>query len=236
MRPGAPPAGAGAGADGARAADFRGKAMAQGSAGKPRTFLGLLGHRLVLGMVFLLPAVLVLIVLGHAVKLVGSLAQPVAHLVPVEDYVGVSGESLIGVLLLIAIAISAGFIAGTRHGKKVMRFWETSLLGGLPQYQLVKSVADGLVQVETLEGVRPVLVSREGGWQLAYQLEAVPEGWVAVFIPRAPTPMSGDLFYLPADRVVPLNITMAQAMMVVKRMGLGSGEALRKAGLVFPEG
>lgn len=198
--------------------------------------LGVLARRLVLGMVFLLPMVLVLIVLGHAVKLVGALAKPVSHLVPVENYVGVSGESIIGLLLILLLAFGAGFAASTRHGRRVTRFWENSLLGGVPQYQLVKSMAEGLTQVESLAGVSPVLVSRDGGWQLGYRLEDIPEGWVAVFVPRAPTPMSGDLFYVPKDRVVPLNIPMAQAMLVVKRMGLGSGEALRKAGLVFPEG
>lgn len=208
--------------------------MAQETTGKPRSILGVLGRRLVLGMVFLLPMVLVLIVLSHAVSLVGALAKPVSRLVPVEDYVGVSGESLIGVVLILLLALGAGFAAGTRHGKKVTRFWENSLLGGVPQYQLVKSVAEGLTQVESLEGVVPVLMSREGGWQLGYQLEAIPDGWVAVFIPRAPTTMSGELFYVPKDRVVPLNIPMVQAMMVVKRMGLGSADVLKKAGLVFP--
>jgi uncharacterized membrane protein len=199
-----------------------------------RSILGVFFRRLGLGLVFLLPMVLVLIVLGHAIKLVGSLAAPVSHLVPVEAYVGVSGESAIGLLLILLVAFGAGYAASTRHGRRVTRFWENSLLGGLPQYQLVKSVADGLTQVESLEGVTPALVNRDGGWQLGYQLEEIPEGWVAVFIPRAPTPMSGDLFYMPKDRVVPLNLPMVQAMMVVKRMGLGSGEALRKAGLVFP--
>lgn len=196
--------------------------------------LRVLARRLVLGMVFLLPMVLVLIVLGHAVKLVGALAKPVSHLVPVENYVGVSGESVIGLLLILLLAFGAGFAASTRHGRRVTRFWENSLLGGVPQYQLVKSMAEGLTQVESLAGVSPVLVSRDGGWQLGYRLEDIPEGWVAVFVPRAPTPMSGDLFYIPKDRVVPLNIPMAQTMLVVKRMGLGSGDALRKAGLVFP--
>lgn len=199
-----------------------------------RSFFIILGRRLLLGMVFLLPMVLVLIVLGHAIKLVGSLAKPVSHLVPVEDYVGVSGESVIGLVLILLVAFGAGYAASTRHGRRVTRFWENSLLGGVPQYQLVKSMADGLTQVESMAGVTPALVSRDGGWQLGYQLEAIPDGWVAVFIPRAPTPMSGDLFYLPQDRIVPLNIPMAQAMMVAKRMGLGSGDALRKAGLVFP--
>ncbi|MFG1453350.1 DUF502 domain-containing protein [Xanthobacter sp. V2C-8] len=210
--------------------------MARGSQGKLMSVLGVLARRLVLGMVFLLPMVLVLIVLGHAVKLVGALARPVSHLMPVENYVGVSGESVIGLLLILLLAFGAGFAASTRHGRRVTRFWENSLLGGVPQYQLVKSMAEGLTQVESLAGVSPVLVSRDGGWQLGYRLEDIPEGWVAVFVPRAPTPMSGELFYVPKDRVVPLNIPMAQAMLVVKRMGLGSGEALRKAGLVFPEG
>ncbi len=199
-----------------------------------RSFFITLGRRLLIGMVFLLPLVLVVIVLGHAITLVGALAKPVSHLVPVEDYVGVSGESLIGLVLILLVAFGAGFAASTRHGRRVTRFWENSLLGGVPQYQLVKSMADGLTQVESMAGVTPALVNRDGGWQLGYQLEAIPDGWVAVFIPRAPTPMSGDLFYLPQDRIVPLNISMAQAMLVVKRMGLGSGDALRKAGLMFP--
>lgn len=53
---------------------------------------------------------------------------------------------------------------------------------------------------------------------------------------RGADPGGPGLLYEPADRVVPLNISMAQAMMVVNRMGLGSGEALWKAGLEFPEG
>ncbi len=210
--------------------------MAWSPQGKLMSVLGVLARRLVLGMVFLLPMVLVFIVLGHAVKLVGALAKPVSHIVPVESYVGVSGESVIGLLLILLLAFGAGFAASTRHGRRVTRFWENSLLGGIPQYQLVKSMADGLTQVESMAGVTPALVSRDGAWQLGYQLEDIPDGWVAVFIPRAPTPMSGDLFYVPKDRVVPLNIPMAQAMLVVKRMGLGSSEAMRKAGLVFPEG
>ena len=210
--------------------------MAWSPQGKLMSVLGMLARRLVLGMVFLLPMLLVLIVLGHAVKLVGALAKPVSHIVPVESYVGVSGESIIGLLLILLLAFGAGFAASTRHGRRVTRFWENSLLGDIPQYQLVKSMADGLTQVESMAGVTPALVSRDGAWQLGYQLEDIPDGWVAVFIPRAPTPMSGDLFYVPKDRVVPLNIPMAQAMLVVKRMGLGSGDALRKAGVVFPEG
>jgi hypothetical protein len=39
--------------------------------------------------------------------------------------------------------------------------------------------------------------------------------------------MSGKVKYLPADRVRLLDITMLQATAIVKRIGVGSGTALR---------
>jgi uncharacterized membrane protein len=97
-------------------------------------------------------------------------------------------------------------------------------------------MAEGLAHVESAEGVNPVLVSIEGGWQIGYLLEPLENGWVTVFLPQAPTPMSGNVMYLPADRVRPLGITMAQAMAIVKRMGVGSANVLRGADLTLPAG
>jgi uncharacterized membrane protein len=73
----------------------------------------------------------------------------------------------------------------------------------------------------------PHLVSIEDGWQIGYLLEKLENDWVAVFLPQAPTPMSGDIMYLPINRVRPLGITMIQAMSIVKAIGVGSGAASR---------
>jgi uncharacterized membrane protein len=126
-------------------------------------------------------------------------------------------------------------VARTSAGKRIMRWFENSILGGLPQYRLVKSMAEGLVQVENTEGVHPALVSIEGGWQIAYLLEQLENGWVTVFLPQAPTPMSGNVMYMPADRVRPLNITMVEAMTIVRRIGVGSAKALRGSQLKLPD-
>jgi uncharacterized membrane protein len=67
-------------------------------------------------------------------------------------------------------------------------------------------------------------------------LEPLENDWVTIFLPQAPTPMSGNLMYLPAGRVRPLGISMVTAMAIVKRMGVGSGEALRGADLTLPAG
>jgi hypothetical protein len=48
--------------------------------------------------------------------------------------------------------------------------------------------------------------------------------------------MSGNVMYLPADRVRPLDLTMVDAMAIIKRIGVGSGEALRGVDLKLPAG
>jgi len=188
------------------------------------------------GLLFLLPVVLIVIVLGYAVRLAGKVAKPISEFLPVDAVLGVPGVTILAVLLLIVVSLVAGLFARTSEGKRIMRWSENSLLGGLPQYRLVKSMAEGLAQVESTEAVHPALVSIEGGWQIGYLLEPLENGWVAVFLPQAPTPMSGNVMYLPADRVRPLGMTMVEAMAIVKRIGVGSAKALHGADLTLPAG
>ena len=188
------------------------------------------------GLLFLLPVALILIVLGYAMRLAGKVAEPISEFLQVEESVGAGEVTVLAVLVLVFISFVAGLVARTKGGKRIIRWSENSLLGGLPQYQLVKSMAEGLAQVESAEGVSPILVSIEGGWQIGYLLEPLENGWVTVFIPQAPTPMSGNVMYMPADRIRSLEITMVQAMAIVKRMGVGSEDALRGTDLRLPPG
>ena len=187
------------------------------------------------GVLFLLPVVLALIVLSHAMRLAGKVAQPISKLLP-DAVVGIGIVTVLAVAVLVFVSFLAGLVARTNAGQRLMHWFESSLFGSIPQYQLVKSMAEGLAQVENAEGVKPALVSIEGGWQIGYLLEPLENSWVTVFLPQAPTPMSGTVMYLPADRVHPLDIPMAKAMAIVKRMGVGSGETLRGADLTLPAG
>jgi hypothetical protein len=59
-----------------------------------------------------------------------------------------AAEEILAVLMLVIISVAAGLIARTRFGRNVMRWTENSFLGGLPQYRLVKSVAEGLPRLK----------------------------------------------------------------------------------------
>ncbi len=44
-------------------------------------------------------------------------------------------------------------------------------------------------------------------------------GWQSVFLPQAPTPLSGDMTFLPADQVKPTKLSLTEAMRLVKSLG-----------------
>jgi uncharacterized membrane protein len=201
-----------------------------------RPFREFLIATLVGGLLFLVPLVVVVVILRQAMRLVTKLSEPLAEHLLLKSAFGIGAVTIVTVLLLILISFLAGIFARTRTGRRITRSFERSLLGSLPQYQLVKSMAEGLRQVESAGGVKAALVSIEGGWQMGYLLEHLENGWVAVFLPQAPTPMSGNVMYLPGDRVRPLNISMTQAMAIVKRIGVGSGAALQGVDMTVPLG
>ena len=189
------------------------------------------------GIVFLVPAILLILVLRHAMAFAGKIAGPVAAAFPDHRIAGVAIATIIAALVLLLLAFVSGLFARTGVGRNLARWLEDSLLGNLPQYRMVKTMAEGLAQVENGQNLKPALVSIEGGWQLGYLLEEVSAGWVAVFLPQAPTPMSGNVMYMPAERVRLLDMPIGEAVLLVKRLGVGSARALRSADLTaVPEG
>jgi uncharacterized membrane protein len=173
---------------------------------------------------FLLLLVLVVLLLSHAVRFAGKAVCPISEFLTLDKMFGPAAEEILAVLMLVIISVAAGLIARTRFGRNVMRWTENSFLGGLPQYRLVKSVAEGFAPIENAENLKPVLVNIEEGWQIGYLLESLQTGWVVVFVPQAPTPMSGNVMYLPEGRVRPLSVSMVEAMSLVKHMGIGSSK------------
>ena len=181
---------------------------------------------LVGGVMFLVPVVLIVIVLKHALQLAGQIAQPLAEMLPIRQVGGVAVATIIAVAMLLLVAFLAGLLSRTGPGRRVTHWFEESILGGLPQYRMVKSLAEGLTQIENGEGMQPVLMRGDEGWMLGYQIEELPNDWRVIFLPASPTPMSGNVIYAEGSRVRRLDLTMREAMMLVKRLGIGSTAAL----------
>jgi len=187
------------------------------------------------GILFLLPVALVLAALNHALQLAEKVVRPISHDLDLDHSIaGIGVVTVLTVLLLVTVSFAAGIVARTRHGTRIKGWIESSFLGNLPQYQIMKSMGEGLAQIDGADDLKPILISFDGGWRIGYLMEALGNGWVTVFVPQVPTLTSGDLFYLPADRIKHLNISMMKARSIVKHIGLGSGEVLRGVSLSSP--
>jgi uncharacterized membrane protein len=187
------------------------------------------------GLLFLLPIALILLLLGYAVGLVVSVIQPFLTSHQLGPLGGV-GIAVLALLVLVVISFVAGVVAHTERGARFTVWLENTLLGGIPQYQLVKGMAQGLAHVDGTSGMKPALVSIDGGWQVGYLLERHENGWLTVFLPMAPKAASGHVMYFAADRVRPLGISIIQAMGLVSSFGVGSAAALRGVDLNPPAG
>jgi uncharacterized membrane protein len=138
---------------------------------------------------FVLPIALAVFILSYAFRLVKRIATPISHGLHLDqwgDVAGVSAATFLSVLVLVLLAFAAGVVARTTFGGRISRWSENSLLGRLPHYQLIKSMAEGLAHIENASGLKPVLVSIEDGWQIGYLLEKLENDWSRCFCRRLP--------------------------------------------------
>ena len=174
----------------------------------------------ILGGVFFLAPIIVLIVIlakafGYAKKGVHAV---VVHVPMVSDLrVGVATGLSIAVIALVCLL--AGLIAHTLIGQRLVNALESSVLSKIPAYEYLKQESASALGVAEIGELPVVFVPMEGGWQLGVQTETLSNGLVAIFVPGAPNPHSGSVFFFPAKSIRPAGIKLAAGLNCLRRCG-----------------
>lgn len=191
------------------------------------------------GLAVLLPALLTVIILlwayqilqvylagyvNELIKIVIALATPYSReqlnatwVTYQLDWVG-----LVGTLIIV---LAVGMLVANFVGRTVWWVVE-SLLLRVPLfkqvYPYVKQVTDFLLSEQPLEFSRVVLAEypRKGCWSLGFVVnrgladltERAGGDWAVLFIPSAPTPMTGYVIQLRRDEIIDVNMTVDQAL------------------------
>jgi uncharacterized membrane protein len=90
-------------------------------------------------------------------------------------------------------------------------------------------MSQGLVGDHTTDEVRTALAQIEECWVLAFVMERHGNGLNTVFVPSAPTPAAGSIYYLPDERIKLIDVSVQAAMGCITRLGIGSRELLARA-------
>jgi uncharacterized membrane protein len=182
---------------------------------------------LVGGLLFLVPIIVVVAIIGKALVLAHRLVDPLAERIPFESVIGLRTPVLLAVGVLVLFCFLAGFLARTALAQKIVNGLETAVLSNVPGYEFLKGVGESMLGVEKKSAHETVLARIEDAWQIGFVVERLENGLLAVFIPGAPNPHSGSVYFMTPDRVMPAAIPQASALKCLKRLGAGSNALLR---------
>lgn len=195
-----------------------------------RALLDFIKTTIVGGILFLVPVVLLIVLLEKAVAVAEQVVGPVAGHFPNAPVLGVAGVTLAAVLLLVVVSFIAGLAAKTHAGRRFVGWIEHVFLSKMPGYMLVRHTVDDLAQsvalLEREPKERSVLVRIDDTWQLGIVVDTFASGTLAVFVPGAPSPLSGSLVFVAPDLVRPSGLTVQEASGVLKRLGVGAAARL----------
>ena len=179
------------------------------------------------GIVFLVPIVIFIAVIGKALEITGKIAAPLAAVLPVDSIGDLAVVHVLAFAILALVCFLAGLTARTVIARKLVETLESSVLSKLPAYALLKTKTQSMLSPEDVEGMTPVVARFDDSWQIAFEIERIQDDKVAIFLPGAPDPWSGSVCVMTEDRITPLDLTIPLVAKIAKRLGKGANEALR---------
>lgn len=181
------------------------------------------------GVVFLLPLIVVLYVLGQGLTLAARAVDPLVALLPRQDIGGVALASVAALALLLALCFGAGLLARAAVGRAFAERFEARLQTLYPRYSVIKAMSQGLHGALGQRVLQPVMARFDDHELIAFDIEHLDDGRVVLYLPGAPDAWSGSVVLVAAERVQPLAIDAAELAKSLQGLGRGTAALLRGA-------
>jgi uncharacterized membrane protein len=179
------------------------------------------------GVVFLLPLIVVLYVLGQGLALAARAVQPLVPLLPFQNVGGIALASMAALALVLLLCFGAGLLARAAVGRAFSERFENRLQTLYPRYSVIKAMSQGLHGAVGQQVLKPVLASFDDHQLIAFDMERLDDGRAVLYLPGAPDAWSGSVVLVAADRLLPLDIEAAELAKALQGLGLGTAALLR---------
>ncbi|MEP0132803.1 MAG: DUF502 domain-containing protein [Eudoraea sp.] len=179
------------------------------------------------GLFFVIPIVLVLLIIGKILEIFRKLVTPIADIIPLETIGGITLSGIIALLVLLLLCFIAGLFANTKKANDLKNWIEATILSNIPGYTLLKGMTESAIGVDSENLKDVVLVDIEEVWQIGFLMDEIDDELSSVYIPGAPNPMSGDVFFVKNERLKKLDLPELSAMKIYKKMGLDAKQILK---------
>jgi uncharacterized membrane protein len=190
--------------------------------------VGFLKTTIIGGLIFLIPFVLIVSVLGKAIKTMIVVARPLEKMIPLESIGGIAVIHILAILLLVFVCFLAGLFARSSTGKRAFDWLDSKLIMMIPGYSFIKGFAGTIEKDESKTVMIPVLAKLDDQTLLGFEIERLSDGQVVVFLPGSPDTTSGAVAYMTEDRVQRLDIDFAATYKILRTLGRGSEQFIKK--------
>jgi uncharacterized membrane protein len=174
------------------------------------------------GVFFLAPIIVLIVILAKAFAYAKKGVHAVVVHVPMVSDLRVSVATALSIAVIALVCLLAGLIAHTLIGQRLVSALESSVLSKIPAYEYLKQESASALGVAEIGELPVVFVPMEGGWQIGVQTETLSNGLVSIFVPGAPNPHSGSVFFFPTEVVRPAGIKLAAGLNCLRRCGAGA--------------
>jgi uncharacterized membrane protein len=127
-------------------------------------------------------------------------------------------------ILLLLVGFLVGLLARARPVLRVRQAIEQLILRKVPGYTLFKTIAEGAAGGRG--DMKVALANIDDAWLMSFIIEEHADGMLTVFVPSAPTPMAGTIYFLTEQQVKRLDVPVAAAVKCIMQLGVGSRELL----------
>jgi uncharacterized membrane protein len=172
------------------------------------------------GLLILVPLYLSILLILKAMQAVAGVVRPIAKLLP-EWF---PAERVLSLLLVLIVCFLIGAAVRAPTGRAARERIEKSLFQKIPGYALFRSLTQQLAGSREEQVWKPALAEIEEALVPAFIIEEFEDGRFTVFVPSAPTPLSGSIYILTPERVHPVDVPFTHAVKALSRWGSGSKE------------
>ena len=181
------------------------------------------------GVLFLIPFVLVVVVLGKGFMIMRTIAEKVNMFLPLDSVTGLPIVDVLAVLFLISCCFIAGLVARSSWARDLRNRVDDLLLQLVPGYAWIKGMTGSVSNEEAAAGFKPVWIRLDDQYQVGFEVERCEGDLVAVFLPGAPDPRTGTLSYVESDRIEDLDSSFNEVSKNFRRLGLGSAAKISQS-------
>lgn len=173
------------------------------------------------GLLFLIPLVLIVMVIGKAFRMLRPLLQRGVVSLHVETVLGVAVLTILTGLVLALICFAAGLLIRLDKMKRFKKMTEELILKFVPGFEYLRAIA-GQQVTETNHTLRAILLQDGEAWVIAFIVEEDPDGYTTVFIPESPRADSGNTKILLTSSLSYHNLSVREALSCLRHYGGGS--------------